>query len=244
MDALVNSLWLAGVAAVGAGLLGSLAAYVTVRSQMRGRGLVDGLSILPNALPGMVIAVGLILAWNRSWWPFPVYNTPIVLLLAYICLLLPYPVRYVGAGLRQVGASLDAAARVSGAGMGRTMWKVLLPLIAPNLFVAMLLVFAIASRELVASIMLAPSGMPTVATYVFNQFSQGSPGKAWRLAFLPFSPRRRSWWRSARFIRRPSVKGRSRHRAGRGRARRRPPRPCGPWPRRRRPARLGARRHC
>lgn len=184
MDALVNSLWLAGVAAVGAGLLGSLAAYVTVRSQMRGRGLVDGLSILPNALPGMVIAVGLILAWNRSWWPFPVYNTPIVLLLAYICLLLPYPVRYVGAGLRQVGASLDAAARVSGAGMGRTMWKVLLPLIAPNLFVAMLLVFAIASRELVASIMLAPSGMPTVATYVFNQFSQGSPGEGMALSVL------------------------------------------------------------
>ncbi len=184
LDALWNSLWLAGAAAIGAGLLGSLAAYVTVRSQIRGRGLVDALSILPNALPGMVIAVGLILAWNRTWWPFPVYNTAAVLLLAYICLLLPYPVRYVGAGLRQVGASLDAAARVSGAGTARTLWKILLPLIAPNLMVAMLLVFAIASRELVASIMLAPSGMRTVATFVFNQFAQGSPGLGMALSVL------------------------------------------------------------
>jgi iron(III) transport system permease protein len=184
LDALWNSLWLAGVAAIGAGVLGSMTAYVTVRAQVRGRALVDGLSILPNALPGMVIAVGLILAWNRSWWPFPVYNTSIVLLLAYICLLLPYPVRYVGAGLRQVGTSLDAAARVSGAGTGRMLWKILLPLIAPNLMVAMLLVFAIASRELVASIMLAPSGMRTVATFVFNQFAQGSPGIGMALSVL------------------------------------------------------------
>ncbi len=184
MDALMNSLWLAAAAALGAGLLGALASYIAVRSTLRGRSVVDALSVLPNAVPGMVLAVGLILAWNRSWWPFPVYNTPIVLLFAYICILLPYPVRYVGAALRQIGPNLDAAARVSGAGMGLTLWRILLPLIAPNLLVATLLVFAIASRELVASVMLAPSGMKTVATFVFNQFAQGSPGVGMALSVL------------------------------------------------------------
>ncbi len=184
MDALWNSLWLAAATALGAGLLGALASYIAVRSNLRGRSVVDALSVLPNAVPGMVLAVGLILAWNRSWWPFPVYNTPIVLLFAYICILLPYPVRYVGAALRQIGPNLDAAARVSGAGMGLTLWRILLPLIAPNLLVACLLVFAIASRELVASVMLAPSGMKTVATFVFNQFAQGSPGVGMALSVL------------------------------------------------------------
>jgi len=184
MDALVNSLWLAAAAALGAAVLGALASYVSVRSQMRGRSIVDALSVLPNAVPGMVLAVGLILAWNRSWWPFPVYNTPLVLILAYICILLPYPVRYVGAALRQIGVNLDAAARVSGAGVGLTLWKILLPLIAPNLLIATLLVFAIASRELVASVMLAPSGMKTVATFVFNQFAQGSPGMGMALSVI------------------------------------------------------------
>ncbi len=184
LDALLNSLALAGVAALGAGLLGGLAAFVSVRSQMHGRRLVDGLSILPTALPGMVLAVGLILAWNRSWWPFPVYNTPIVLLLAYVALLLPYPVRYVSAGLRQIGPSLDDAARVSGAGPFRLFRRILLPLVAPHFLVAMLMVFAIASRELVASVMLAPSGLKTVSTFVFNQFAQGSPGAGMALSVV------------------------------------------------------------
>ena len=184
MDALVNSLWLAFFAAICAGALGALSSYIAVRSGLRGRALVDALSVLPNAVPGMVLAVGLILAWNRSWWPLPVYNTPAVLILAYICILLPYPVRYVGAALHQIGANLDAAARVSGAGMGLMLWRILLPLIMPNLLISMLLVFAIASRELVASVMLAPSGMKTVATFVFNQFAQGSPGVGMALSVI------------------------------------------------------------
>jgi iron(III) transport system permease protein len=184
LDALFTSLWLATAAAAIAGALGALTAYVTVRTTLRGRALVDGLSILPNALPGIVIAVGMILAWNRSWWPFPIYNTSIVLLLAYVCLLLPYPVRYVAAGLRQVSGSLDAAARVAGARPGMVLLRILLPLVAPQLMVSMLLVFAIASRELIASVMLAPSGMSTVATYAFNQFAQGSPGVGMALSVV------------------------------------------------------------
>jgi len=184
LDALFTSLWLAAATAVGTAVLGVLAAYISVRTRLRGRSVVDALSVLPNALPGMVLAVGLILAWNRTWWPVPIYNTPAVLLLGYVCLLLPYPVRYVGAGLRQIGPSLDAAARASGAGMALMLWRILLPLIAPNLLAATLLVFAIASRELVASVMLAPSGMQTVATFVFNQFVQGSPGLGMALSVL------------------------------------------------------------
>ena len=62
--------------------------------------------------------------------------------------------------------------------------RIIVPLVAPQLMVAMLLVFAIASRELIASVMLAPSGMKTVATYVFNQFAQGSPGVGMALSVI------------------------------------------------------------
>lgn len=184
IDALRNSLLLALAAALGAGALGALAAWITIRKQVPGRAWVDALSILPNALPGMVVAVGLILAWNRDWWPVTIYNTSAILVLAYICLMLPYPVRYVSAGLRQIGGSLEAAARVSGAGTWRTLIRIVLPLIAPHLLVAMLLVFAISSRELVASVMLAPAGTSTVSTFVFNQFVQGAPGTGMALSVL------------------------------------------------------------
>lgn len=176
LSALGTSLTFATGAALVTGFLGALIAYLVVRARVRGRGLLDLLSLLPNTMPGIVVAVGLILAWNQSFWPVTVYNTTVMLLLAYSCLLLPYPVRYASAAFRQMGTSLEDAARVCGASFARTFWRVLLPALAPSLLVAMLLVFAIATRELVASLMVTPAGTSTVSTFVFGQFEQGSPG--------------------------------------------------------------------
>ena len=176
LEALGTSLGLASGAAVITGIIGALTGYLVVRSQARGRRLLDVLSVLPNTMPAVVVAVGLILAWNRDFWPVDIYGTSAMLLLAYVCLLLPYPVRYASAAFRQMGMSLEDASRVCGAGMGSTFRRVLLPPLLPSLLVAMLLVFAIASRELVASLMVAPAGTATVSTFIFGQFEQGSPG--------------------------------------------------------------------
>lgn len=88
--------------------------------------------------------------------------------------LLPYPIRYAIARLRQISGSLDDAARVAGASPVLSLRHITLPMLAPALIAAMMLVFAIASRELVASIMLAPAGVRTIGTFVFAQFEQGS----------------------------------------------------------------------
>lgn len=176
LQALSTSLGLATGAALLTGILGALIGYLVVRAQVKGHKFLDFLSLLPNAMPGIVIAVGLILAWNQTHWPIQVYNTSAMLLLAYTCLLLPYPVRYASASFRQMSENLEAAARVCGAGFIQMFIRVLLPALSPALIVAMLLVFAIASRELVASLMVAPAGLTTVSTFVFGQFEQGSPG--------------------------------------------------------------------
>ncbi|MFN6953565.1 MAG: ABC transporter permease [Acetobacteraceae bacterium] len=176
LTALGNSLTLAVGAALLTGLIGAFVAYVLNRTELPGRRVLDVLSLLPNAIPGIVVAVGLILAWNQAFWPVAVYNTPWMLLIAYCALLLPYPIRYAAAAFQQIGRSLDDAARVSGAGVLSLLWRILLPLLLPALGVAMLLVFAIATRELVASIMVAPAGFSTVSTFVFAQFEQGSAG--------------------------------------------------------------------
>lgn len=176
LTALTTSLSLATGTALLTGMLGALVAYLVVRAAVSGSRLMDFLSMLPNTLPGIVVAVGLILAWNQAFWPIQIYNTLWMLLLAYACLLLPYPVRYAQAALRQTSENLEAAARVCGASLLTSFIRIVLPLMAPSLLVAMLLVFAIASRELVASLMLAPAGVRTVSTFVFGQFEQGSPG--------------------------------------------------------------------
>ncbi|WP_445682215.1 ABC transporter permease [Radicibacter daui] len=183
LTALMSSLSLGVSTALITGLLGALASYFVVRGTGRGRVLLDALSVLPNALPGVVVAVGLILAWNQPWLPVSPYNTPFILLIAYCCILLPFPVRYANAAFRQIGTSLESAARVAGAGPVVTLRRILGPLVAPSMVSAMLLVFAVASRELVASILVAPVGMTTVATFIWRQFEQGSVGLGMAMAF-------------------------------------------------------------
>jgi iron(III) transport system permease protein len=184
LQALTNSLSLGVAAALITGLLGAMAAYAVVKTRVRGRLVLDVLTNLPNALPGIVVAVGLILAWNQPWLPITPYNTGLILLLAYCCILLPQPVRYATAAFHQIGDNLEAAARVFGATSSVAFRRILLPLILPSLSAAMLLVFAVASRELVASILVAPVGMQTTATYIWRQFEQGSVGLGMAMAFI------------------------------------------------------------
>ena len=184
LKALGTSLTLGVAAALVTGFLGALSAYAVVKSQVRGRGVIDVLTILPNALPGIVVAVGLILAWNQPWLPVTPYNTALILLLAYCCLLLPQPVRYATAAFHQIGDNLEAAARVCGASPLVAFRRILLPLIAPSLLAAMLLVFAVATRELVASVVVAPVGVSTLSTYIWRQFDQGSVGLGMAMAFV------------------------------------------------------------
>ncbi|WP_432696579.1 ABC transporter permease [Marinobacterium sp. YM272] len=172
--AITTSFGLALLAAVCSVIIAVLVAFTLVRLRTRGTALLDFLSILPNAIPGMAIAVGLILTWNQPFWPVTPYNSSAILLVAYICLTLPYPIRMLSAALKQLPQSLDDAAYIAGASEARVILRILTPLLAPVALAAGFIVFAISTRELVSSLMLAPPGVQTVATYVFHQFDQGS----------------------------------------------------------------------
>lgn len=184
LGALGTSLGLALGTALITGAVGLLASWLVVVRKTRGSAAIDGLSLLPAALPGIVVGVGLILAWNRTFWPVTPYNSGAILLLAYCCLLLPYPVRYASAAMKQIGGNLDAAARVHGASAGQALWRILLPLVRPSLLAAMMMVFAVASRELVTSLLLAPAGVQTVSVFVWRQFEQGSVGDGMAMASI------------------------------------------------------------
>lgn len=184
LSALGTSLSLALGTACITGLLGLLASWLVVMQKIKGRAILDALSLMPAALPGIVVGVGLILLWNRSFWPVSPYNSWVILLLSYCCLLLPWPVRYVGSALRQLGGSLEPAARVHGASAFQALRYIVMPLVSPALLAAMLMVFAIASRELVTSLLLAPAGTQTVSVFIWRQFEQGSVGQGMAMATL------------------------------------------------------------
>lgn len=184
LSALGTSLSLALASALIVGLVGLIVAWLVLVQKIKGRGIVDALSLMPAALPGVVVGVGLILLWNQPFWPVSPYNSGWMLLLSYCCLLLPWPVRYVGSALRQLGNNLEPAARVHGASPLQALRLIVLPLVFPALLAAMLMVFAVASRELVTSLLLAPAGTQTVSVFIWRQFEQGSIGQGMAMASL------------------------------------------------------------
>ena len=163
---IANSFGLAFGAAVLAGTLGLLIAYIDLRTRLRGRRLLDYLAILPLGLPGTVMAVGVLQAFIRP--PLVLYGTIWILLVAYVARFIPLAVRSANASLRQIDPSLEEAARIAGASWAQSLRYILVPLARPGLIVAFLLVFIPALSELSATILLYSSGTETISVAIFR----------------------------------------------------------------------------
>ncbi len=165
--AIQNSVMLALVAASAAVVLGTVLAYIVVKTRTRGRQAVDALVTLPNAIPGTVVALAMILAWSGRFG-INLYNTFAILLVAYLSYYTFYAFRNAAAALAQVHPSLEEAATISGAGSGAVMRDVVIPLIRPGMLAGWLLVFAPTLRELTISILLYGPYTPTIGVAVFD----------------------------------------------------------------------------
>jgi iron(III) transport system permease protein len=170
--AIGNSLLLASATATLTVILGSVIGWIDLRTTLRGRKLLDYVSLIPLGLPGIVVAVALIQFWLRV--PVAIYGTLLIILLAYTGRYVPLGVRSANAAFRQIDPSLEEVARVTGAGWLRTFGSVTLPLARPALFAGWLLVFVPAVQELSASILLFSSESITLAVAVYNLYESGS----------------------------------------------------------------------
>ncbi|MCG0239130.1 MAG: iron ABC transporter permease [Firmicutes bacterium] len=165
-----NSLQMSAVATLGAIVVGTLGAYATVRMPVRGRGLLDVAFMLPWALPGTVVAINLIAAFNRpSIFSFGkvLVGTYWIIPLAYFVRFVPLVFRSGAAALHQMDPSLEEAARNLGASWWVSFRRVTLPLMARGVLGGALLAFVQGVGEFVASILLyTPSNQPlSVAIY-------------------------------------------------------------------------------
>ncbi len=158
VPAIANSLKFASVSTVIDVVLGIAIAYVVVRTKIAGRQVLDFLSMLPLAVPGIVLAFGyLAMAQEGRFFYFinPVRNPTVLLIVAYSIRRLPYVVRSAAAGFQQTSVTLEEAAENLGSPPFRAMIRVTLPLIAANLMAGGLLAFAFAMLEVSDSIILA-----------------------------------------------------------------------------------------
>lgn len=173
---LTNSVLLALLGASLGCIWALVIAYITHRTRLRGRLALDFVSYLPISIPG--IALGLALLWGYLGLPglSELYGTRWLLLLAYVTVTLPFALRTVSAAMLQIDPELEEASRIHGAGLGRTWFRVLLPLMRPGLIGAWTLLFILIVREVGASILLYTSESVVLSVLVIDHWNSGILG--------------------------------------------------------------------
>jgi iron(III) transport system permease protein len=166
-----NSLWSSLLAAFLAVLLSLPVALLAVRYPTRMTKFLSRFCQVGYALPGVVIALSLVLLVNRGL-PF-LYATPFVVVIAYVLRHMPQAVRASESALNQLSPSLEEAARTLGRTSMQTLFQVTLPLILPGLMAGGSLVFLTSLKELPATLLLRPAGFDTLAVRVWQWAGDG-----------------------------------------------------------------------
>ena len=151
-------------------LLGTLVAWILVRTRSRFRVVLDVLAFIPHAMPGVIIGVSILLLYLLldPFLPVPMYATLWIIVIALSTQYVSLSSRLMSAAIAQVKLELEEAADASGASWLAVMRRVVLPLIRPAFINGFLLVFLQAIRNLtLALILISPSGI-VVSTLIFN----------------------------------------------------------------------------
>jgi iron(III) transport system permease protein len=154
---LVNSLWMASVATAAAVGLALWTGRLVVQRRARWGRFIEGLTNVPWAVPGTVLAIALAATFSvRAPWAgrWVLVGTAVILPLAYVVRNLPLAAGAIVGGFRQLDPSLDEAAASLGASRLRTLARVTVPLLRPAILAGAALAFATALGDFVTSIVL------------------------------------------------------------------------------------------
>ena len=173
--AFMNSLFLALVGATACMVLASLASYITVRTKIAGRGIIEGLVFIPWAFPGTAMALGLL--WAYVDFPIPVYATIWIILIAYVTRFLPYGLRAVTSTIIQVHKELEEASVVCGAGFLATFRRVLIPMMRPGVMAGWIILVTIFMREFSATLFLYSPGAEPLGPLLYFLYLDGMRGR-------------------------------------------------------------------
>ncbi len=172
IDALGNTLVVSVAAASAVMVLVTVCAWLVNRTRLRGRAVLDYLTIAPLAFPGLVLGVALLTIYLRV--PVPIYNTLAILIVALSTRFVPFGMRYASAGLLQIGSELEESGAVSGGPWLQVFARVTVPLILPALFAGWVFVFLHAATELSASVLLSGPRSQVAAVLLFQLWQEGS----------------------------------------------------------------------
>lgn len=167
-----------GAATVGT-LVYALISYLIVRTRLPGRGLIDVLSWLPWALPGVLISLALLWAVLGSGDTVKlIYGTIFLLGLAIIIKEMPLGAQIIKAAVQQVSPELEEASNTAGANWSEYFRRILLPLLKPTLVSVAIIVFISAVRDIPTVIFLSTHETRTLSLLMLDHIADANQEKA------------------------------------------------------------------
>ncbi len=174
--AVKDTLIIAGLSTPVAGILGMVIAFLIVRKKFPGKQFMEISSLLSFAVPGTVIGIGYILAFNSR--PFLLTGTLLILLLNFIFRYIPVGIQSGTAILRQVDPSIEEAAVDLGADSNKTFRKITLPLMVPAFFSGLIYSFVRAMTAISAAIFLVSTSWNLMTVQIMSEVESGRLGAA------------------------------------------------------------------
>ncbi len=171
LGAFSNTVIMVAVTTVAILLITSLAAWLIVRSRIKGRGLLDVLTFLPHTLPSIVIGLAVMLVY--LFLPIPIYGTIWIIVVGVATKHLAFPSRTLIAAQVQIHGELEEAAQVSGASPLLCFRKVVMPLMMPALVNTGVWVLMGSMRELSIALMLYNQRTAVLSTLIWNEWANG-----------------------------------------------------------------------
>ena len=171
-----TTLKLAAISAPLTALIGLLTAYLLTRQRFAGRGALEFATMLSFAIPGTVLGVAYILAFNVP--PVEITGTGLILVIAFVFRNMPVGVRSGIAGLSQIDKSLDEASATLSARSFTTLWRVVLPLLRPALVAALVYSFVRSMTTVSAVIFLVSAEYNLATAYIVGRVEAGEFGLA------------------------------------------------------------------
>jgi iron(III) transport system permease protein len=172
--AMKNTFLLGAMSATCGTLLALVVAYLTGRAAVRGHRVLGFLATAPIAIPGIVLGVGLFLAYTRP--PLTLYGTLWILLIAFITIELPAAYQQLSSAFHAVHPELEEAGRMLGASRLRTLADITAPLLRSAVIATWCFVFVAVIRELSAAVILFTSETKVLSVLIFDLKESGDIG--------------------------------------------------------------------
>jgi len=181
-SAIFNTIKIPAVSLVVIVFLAVLLAYISVRRSGFVSGVLDSLSMVPFIIPGSVVGISLLIAFNKP--PLLLAGTMIIMVVGLVIRRLPYTIRSSAAVLQQISINIEEAALSLGSSKLNTFYKITVPMMSAGIISGAILSWITMISELSTAILLYTARTQTLTVAIYTQIIRGNYGVAAALSTI------------------------------------------------------------